>query len=1149
MTRVIQREGINVRRSIAAVAATATALGLALVAAPAEATLTSPANGATVVGTITMTSEGIAGDGSLCIGGTAPNAKFSLINSGGTTVYGATQVNGSGTVQSPPIVTQNYPNGTYTARSVEHTRTGTIICSNKDTTFNNAITIANFVNLAFVNPPESAPQNSSITVSAKLTDPNLAALVLPGRAVTLSIVGGAAVTVNTDANGVATATLPVSGPPRAAQLSAAWAGTTFYPAKTVTSPLQVSKNGTATTVAQPAPVVHGQATGFTATVTKTDGTTVSSPGGDVTFSVDGAPYATVPLVGNTATSPSTSSLSTGSHVISATYNGDGNYFASNSANKTQVVDKAGTSTSLSRTPNGTVSGQAVTFTAQVGVQAPGVGNPTGGVQFNVDGQPFGTAVPLTGDTATLSISNLSPGNHDVEAVYNGDADFSTSSSAVITHGVNKADSKMVLTTSDATAVSGQPLTYTAVLSAVAPGAGTPTGQVQFSVDGNPLGAPVNLVNGQATSPVANLQVYSHEITANYLGDANFGGTSKALTQDVAPAQTTTSVSSSPNPSVFGQPVTLHAEVTPVAPATGHPGGAVRFIVDGVTYNFVDMVGGAADLTLSTLAVGSHSVKATYLSDDLNFTTSTSATGTQVVNKAATKTVVSSNAPTAVFGQPVTLTANVSVLAPGAGAPSGDIVFTDGTDVLATQHVDSSTGFQASFTTDDLTVGQHAITATFSGDGSFLGSNGTVTQTVKKAQTTTTVTSSNNPSLTGQGAVFTAVVAPVAPGAGTPTGTVQFTVNGLPLGGGQTLVNGVATSPGFGSLVPGTYKVKAVYSGETNFVTSSGLLDQGNGQSVSKGATSLSLSAPATAAYNAPVTFTATVNAVAPATGTPSGVVRFWDGDVLVGSNSLAPAGTNAAAADFVSTSLAPGAHTIRAEYVGNFNFAGAQGQATVTIGAVPTVVGVSSSANPVVFGDAVTLTATVNKALPAEGEPTGSVTFKDGTTVLGTVALSTVGGDQVASLSVPGLTGGAHAIKAVYSGDTVFATSTSATFTQNVSQQATKILPGQPSYAGVADSIPSRAGYVRAKLVDAAGNPLAGRSVTFTNKPTANRAAYVLCTAVTGADGIAECDYTVVNIDPSLDGSDLLLDVNGAYDATFAGSTDYAPSTARGQAF
>ena len=75
------------------------------------------------------------------------------------------------------------------------------------------------------------------------------------------------------------------------------------------------------------------------------------------------------------------------------------------------------------------------------------------------------------------------------------------------------------------------------------------------------------------------------------------------------------------------------------------------------------------------------------------------------------------------------------------------------------------------------------------------------------------------------------VAAVAPGAGLPTGTVVFTVNGATLGTPVTLVGGQATSSSFASLSPGTYTIKATYSGDGNFLGSAGLLDQGLARTV------------------------------------------------------------------------------------------------------------------------------------------------------------------------------------------------------------------------------------------------------------------------------------------------------------------------------
>src|SRR5207244_607253 len=87
---------------------------------------------------------------------------------------------------------------------------------------------------------------------------------------------------------------------------------------------------------------------------------------------------------------------------------------------------------------------------------------------------------------------------------------------------------------------------------------------------------------------------------------------------------------------------------------------------------------------------------------------------------------------------------------------------------------------ATFTTATLTLGSHAITATYGGDTNFTGSDGTTTQTVL-AGTATVVTSAPNPSVFGQPVTFTATVTAVPPGTGTPTGTVTFAEGTTTLG--------------------------------------------------------------------------------------------------------------------------------------------------------------------------------------------------------------------------------------------------------------------------------------------------------------------------------------------------------------------------------
>lgn len=1121
------------RKLIAVISILVTALAVLTfgLSSPASATLTQPSNGAVLRGNMTLAGTGGV-DNSSILGfphcGGSVRTTLQLINSGGTAVFNQ-QFNGAG-ARSVVIDTRTLPNGSYTAREIAgngaNSGFGGLGCTTSNVTTNSAVTIDNITALT-VSTPASAPQNTSISVSATLTDGNDTA-PLGGRTVTFSLSGGAGtVTGTTNGSGVATATLPVNGPPRSATVTASFAQTTLYKGSSATSPLTVTKNTATTTLAQPANVIFGNSTSFSATVVAANGT--STPSGSVQFTVNGSDFGSPqPLGGGgVATLGGVNSLNVGTYTVGARYLGDVAFEVSNATTKQVIVLKALTSTVLTSSPGSpTVSGQPVTFTATVAV-TDGIATLSGAVQFNVDGSPFGTSVPLTGNTAQLTISNLSAGNHQVSATYNGTANIAASTSAEKTHGVNRADTTLQLDTSNSDAVAGEPLTFSADVTVNAPGAGTPTGDVQFFVDGDPLGGPVALVGGSATSPTANLDAGDHEITADYQGDARFAGASDSLEQEIDVAQTTTTVTSSPNPSVFGQPVTIRAEVAPVAPATGVPEGLARFIIDGNTVDFIDLVNGVAEIQVSDLTVGTHTLRAVYFTSDPNFSTSTSANVTQTVNKSASKTTVVTSGSPSVFGQPVTFTASVTALAPGAGNPSGTITFTDGANPLGTVPV---SGGQASITVSSLSVAQHAITATYNGDGSFLGSNGSVTQKVNKAHTSTVVTSSANPSQSGQGVTFTATITPVAPGAGDPGGTVKFTVNGLPLGGARPVSGGVATSPQFSSLTPGIYKVVATYSGDGNFLTSSGILEQGAGQNVTKGNTQVGLTSnDPVSAYGQPVTFTATVLALAPANRRPTGVVQFWEGNVLLGATSLEPGATNQGTASFVSSTLNPGAHSIRAVYVGNFNFNGGTASTAQTVEGTPTATGIESSANPITFGQSVTLTAVVSESLPTPGVPTGSVTFREGSNVIGSAPVSTVGGRQVASITVSGLGAGNHVVKATYSGDGTFAGSLSAPFTQGV-QRAPSGLEAQVIFRNVGDN----GGRVRATLTGLNGAPMAGETLTFDSTSATDGTTLFICTAVTDANGFAQCDAT----------SEILAAIlfNSGYDVRWAGNANYLPA-------
>ena len=110
----------------------------------------------------------------------------------------------------------------------------------------------------------------------------------------------------------------------------------------------------------------------------------------------------------------------------------------------------------------------------------------------------------------------------------------------------------------------------------------------------------------------------------------------------------------------------------------------------------------------------------------------------------------------------------------------------------------------------------------------------------------------------------------------------------------------------------------------------------------------------------------------------------------------------------------------------------ALGQLAAPVGQAVTATAVVSSANPSVINQAVTFTATVT----GTGTPTGSVTFKDGTIVLGTASLNASG---IAAFSTSALTVATHSITAIYSSDPNFKTSTSAGLSQIVTAAAVPV--------------------------------------------------------------------------------------------------------------
>lgn len=198
---------------------------------------------------------------------------------------------------------------------------------------------------------------------------------------------------------------------------------------------------------------------------------------------------------------------------------------------------------------------------------------------------------------------------------------------------------------------------------------------------------------------------------------------------VMPASTRVGLTPSANPAKFGQTITLTAKVSVPASTTVTPTGTVTFKEGASVLGIGTLNNGVASFQTATLAVGRHTLSAVYVPDTSNETSSTSTALTLTVSKAATKVVLqASPAPTMLFGQPVTLIATVSIVAPGMAAPGALVTFKDGATVLGTGNLNNNG--VATLTTTSLTRGKHRLTAVYSGDGDTTGSiSATVNETV------------------------------------------------------------------------------------------------------------------------------------------------------------------------------------------------------------------------------------------------------------------------------------------------------------------------------------------------------------------------------------------------------------------------------------
>ncbi len=437
------------------------------------------------------------------------------------------------------------------------------------------------------------------------------------------------------------------------------AGTTNFTVsvdKNATGTLTIGKlTSTTTLTSNINPSLAGQSLTFTATVS---GAGPTPPSGSVTFRDGGANINcnNVALSGAQATC-TISTLSIGSHSITATYSNDTNYNGS-SDTLTQIVRRA-TSTAVTSNNNPSTFGQSVTFTATVTGTGAGAGNPGSGdgmVAFSDAATPITgcDAQPLNASgQATCPTSALAAGSHTINAAYSGTTTGATQfapSSGSVAQTVNKAATTTTAASKTATfSTTDQTVTLTATVTS---GAGTVNqGSVTFTVkDGATVigsTASGSVASGGASASYtlpggSGARTYTIETAYTSGPTGNFADSSdntKTLTVSKA-GTTTTAADKTATFSTTDQTVTLTATVTTGAGTVNQ--GSVTFTVkDGATVIGSTALGSVASGGASasyTLPGGSgartYTIEAAYTSEPTgNFADSSDNTKTLKVNAA------------------------------------------------------------------------------------------------------------------------------------------------------------------------------------------------------------------------------------------------------------------------------------------------------------------------------------------------------------------------------------------------------------------------------------------------------------------------------------------------------------------------------------
>ena len=646
----------------------------------------------------------------------------------------------------------------------------------------------------------------------------------------------------------------------------------------------------------------------------------------------------------------------------------------------------------------------------------------------------GGPVTLYQDNAVLTVVNIgpsgtatysggvAPGLHAYTATYAGSPVFSPAVSVKFFLLNPLTPSTLQLTSTPNPSLLGSPVTFT--LQASSPDGSIPTPVVLKNVFTNATLATLSPnAAGTATFTTSALPAGYNNLSATYAGDATHSPESVSLTQVVTNANlTTTALVCYPTP----LPASAVAILTASVSAAGTiPTGTIVFADNGAFLSQAALNGsGNASFSYTAQTSGTHTLTATYTPTG-SFAASTGSCSLVVTDKPSSTTLTSSLNPSSA-GQPVTFSAFVTY-AGGSSNLAGPAFYTfsDGATPLATIPLGgiSSSGPFVAIYTSALAAGSHTITATLNPQTGYAGSSASLTQIVNALLPTALLSVTPATAAAGAPVTFTALVTATRAAAPSPTGSVAFSSNGVPLGLPGIVLNGVA-SLSTSALSPGTNLISCNYSGDTIYAaTPCNTIPV----LIRAGVTTLSLAAttnPIPALV--PVTFSAHLASSAPV---PAGSLIQFTLSSPGRPPLQAPIATDANGnATYTTAALAPGTYAVSAAFASTGSLLGSSTSLTETVTAIATATSLTSSSPTLDQFQTLTLSAALT--FSGTGAPSGTVTFLDGATVVGAVPIQA----GRATLSLNNLAPGTHLLTAAYSGDVDYVSSASSILTQTILQ-------------------------------------------------------------------------------------------------------------------